>query len=349
MRFTAIAVIDVVSMLIGILMACALALGGFTYWSLVGMQLGAAAAGLALTWWASGWRPALPRRNSGVASMVTFGAHLTASDLIGRAANASDSILIGRFFGAEPLGLYLRANALLARPLEQLRSPLASVLLPVLSRLQSDPERYRRTFIRAYDLLALFTFPLTALLLVISRPLVLFLLGPSWEGAVPFFRGFSLIALSLSMHVPATWLFLSQGRGRDLLQNNLILSFFTVVMFVAGLPWGPVGVVTALAIGSALVRLPILYYLVGRCGPVDAATLWKSFCAYLPCWAGVCITTSAAYVLVIESRPIVQLLVCASVGLVAAAGVVFSVERPRQSALYALTSLRGSLARQCGA
>jgi O-antigen/teichoic acid export membrane protein len=346
MRFTAIAIIDVASMLAGIVVGCCLALFGFTYWSLVGMQLCMPAAGLVLTWWTSGWRPALPRRHSGVAPLVRFGVHLTVSDLIGRAASNSDSILIGRFFGAEALGLYSRASVLLARPLEQLRAPVGSVLLPVLSLLQSDPERYRRVFIRAYDMLALITFPLTALLLVLSKPLVLFLLGPGWEGAVPLFAGFTLVALSLPMHFPASWLFMSQGRGRDLFQNNVVLSVLTVVFFFAGLPWGPLGVVMALAIGSLLVRLPILYHLAGRCGPVSAAHLWRSFLAYLPCWGGVYITTSLAYSMVEEATPLVQLLVCGPVGLLSAAAVVFALERPRQSALYAFRWVRTSLATQ---
>jgi len=346
MRFRAIAIIEVASMGAGIVTGCSLALFGLAYWSLVGQQLCVAATGLALTWWTSGWRPTKPKRHSGVAPLLSFGAQLTVSDLVGRLATASDSILIGRFFGAGPLGLYSRAGVLLARPLEQLLTPLGAVLIPVLSRLQSDPERYRRTFIRAYDTLALITFPFTALCLVLAEPLVLLVLGPKWKGVVPLFAGFTLVALSLPLLIAASWLFISQGRGRDLLQTYLVLSFVTVSAFIVGLKWGPLGVVLALAAASLMIRQPILYHLAGRRGPVRTADLWKGFLSHLPCWVAVYATTTLALSMVGHAAPLVQLLVCGPVGLAAAAGVVFALKRPRESALYTWNTIRSSLARQ---
>lgn len=346
MRFKAIAIIEVTSMLAGIITGCCMALWGFRYWSLVGMQMSMAGTGLALTWWASGWRPTLPKRHSGVASLLRFGANLTVSDMIARLAVISDSILIGRFFGAEPLGLYSRASVLLARPLEQLLAPISTVLIPVLSRLQSDPERYRRTFLRAYDILALVTFPFTALCLALSEPLVLLVLGPAWKSAVPLFAAFTLVALSLPVLIGAGWLFISQGRGRDLLHAYSILSIVTVAAYIAGLPWGPLGVVLGLSVASLLIRLPIFYHLAGRRGPVRTTDLWKSFLHHLPCWGAVYAATTLARSMLGEATPAVQLLVCGPLGLAVGAGVVFALERPRESALYAWKTVRTSLARQ---
>lgn len=346
MRFRAIAIIEISSMLAGIAIGCCMALFGYGYWSLVGMQVCVAASTLVLTWWTSGWRPTLPKRRSGVAPLLKFGAHLTLSDLVGRLAARTDGILIGRFFGAESLGLYTRANILLARPLEQLLSPISSVVIPVLSRLQSDPERYRATFLRAYDTVALVIFPLTALFLVLSEPLVILLLGPEWKDAVPLFAGFTLVAVSLPLSVIASWLFMSQGRGRDLFQTYSATGAVTVAAFVVGLRWGPLGIVLALAVASLSVRLPILYYRAGRCGPVSTADLWKRFVCHLPCWAVVFVVTSLARATVVEASPIVQLLVCAPVGLAAAAAGILALRLPRAIATYLCRTLRSSVERQ---
>lgn len=348
MRFRALAIIEVASMLAGIGAACCLAAFGFGYWSLVAQQLCAAAAGLALIWWASRWRPTIPDWRNGLAPLLTFGAHLTVSDLVGRLATSSDAILVGRFFGAEPLGLYSRASVLIARPLEQLLTPLSAVLIPVLSRLQSDPDRYRRTFLRAYDTLALITFPFGAVCLALAEPIVLVILGPNWAGVVPLFAGFSLVAMSLPLSIAASWLFTSQGRGRDLLHTYLLLSGVTVGAFLAGLAWGPLGVVLALAVASFVIRLPILYHLAGRRGPVRTVDLWKAFASHLPCWVAVYAATTLVHRSLGPAEPLVQLLVCAPVGLVAAAGLVLVLQRPRESALYTWNTLRGSLARPWG-
>lgn len=345
LRFKAVATIDVVSMLASIVTGCCMALLGFAYWALVGMQLCLAGTTLVLTWWVSGWHPTMPKRRSGVLPLLTFGAHLTASDLVALLAVNSDSILIGRFFGAVPLGLYSRANVLLARPLDQLLAPLNAVLTPVLSRLQSDPERYRRTFLRAYETLALVTFPFAALCLVLAEPVVLLLLGPQWKGAVPLFAGFALVAVSLPLSTAPIWLFTSQGRGRDMLQNHTVLGAVTVGAYFVGLSWGPLGVVLALAVASLAIRLPILYHLAGRRGPVRSADLWKGFLCHLPCWGAVYAAASLAHTVLAQAAPLLQLVVCVPVGLAAGAGTTFALKRPRENALYAWHAVMSLLAR----
>ena len=346
MRFGAIAVIEVASILAGILTACCLAMFGFAYWSLVGQQLCAALTGLVLTWWTSGWRPTMPQRHGGVAPLLRFGAHLTLSDLVGRVAAASDSILIGRVFGAEPLGLYSRAAVLLARPLEQVVTPINAVLMPVLSRLQSDPARYRRTFIRAHDALALITLPFAALCLVLAEPIVLLLLGPQWKEAVPLFAAFTLVAVSLPLSLTPSWLFTSQGRGRDLLNAYVVAGAVTVGAYVIGLYWGPRGVILSLAVVSLAVRMPILYHLAGRRGPVCSGDLWKGFLSHLPCWGAAYLAGTLVHDAITPAAPFVQLLVCFPFGMAAGVGTALALKRPRESALYAWGLITGLLAKQ---
>jgi PST family polysaccharide transporter len=346
MRFKAVAIIEVGSALAGLAAACVLALAGFGYWSLVGMQLGIAAAGLVLTWWASKWRPALPSRGSGVSSLLRFGAHLTGAGLISRFAWGCDTLLIGRFFGATAVGLYSRAQVLLVRPLDQVLLPTDSVIIPVLSRLQSDHARYRRTFLRVYNVLAIVTFGLAALLLALSRPIVLTLLGPAWEVAVVLFAGFTLAALYMPLSYAATWLVTSQGRGRDWLQINIVLSAVTLLSYVVGLPYGPFGVVMSYAASGLFLRLPILYYLAGRIGPVRQSDLWRGFLGNVPCWAGVYCATSLAQVLIGPVAPWMELLICAPAGLAGGGLAIFLLEGPRETALYAVKTFRDWFSRR---
>ncbi len=343
MRFKAIGAIETAALLISLATGISLAWFGFGYWSLVGLQLSSTASALVLTWSVSGWRPNRPTRHSDVASLVTFGMHLSAADLIGRLSTRTDSILIGRFFGAEDLGLYSRANVLLARPLAQLFWPVSSVLTPVLARLQSDPARYRETFTRAYDALALLTFPFTALCLALAEPLVLVLLGPEWKGAIPLFAGFALTALALPLTLTASWLLTSQGRGRDLLHTYVVTSVATLVAYAVGLRWGPLGVILAFGAAQFLFILPILSYVAGRLGPVRTSDLWRGFFAHLPCWGAVFASASFARTVVGDEQPLVQLLMCTPVGLLAGAGMVLALERPRQSAFHGWKMLRCTL------
>ena len=343
MRFRALAIIDVTAVLVGITTACSLAWFGFGYWALVAQQLVNSTTRLVLAWCTSGWRPSMPKRKSGVRPMVSFGAHLTIADFVGRFSVNSDNILIGRFFGAGPLGLYTRANVLLARPLDQVLTPIASVLVPVLSRLQSDSERYRRTFMRAYDTLALIVLPFSAMCFALARPLVLLILGPKWTDTIPLFSAFALVAVSSPLSSVGSWMFESQGRGRDQLHNHTLAGAVTVGAFLVGLHWGPLGMVLSLAFTSLAIRMPIVYYLAGRRGPVTTGDLWIGFLSHLPCWGAVYLATNLAHTTVELAAPIVQLLVCVPIGLAAGVASIFMFRRPRQSATYAWNTVKSSL------
>ncbi|HVZ82749.1 MAG TPA: lipopolysaccharide biosynthesis protein [Terracidiphilus sp.] len=334
MRFSALALIDVASAAIGFAVACWLAWRGFSYWALVIQQLVTAAFNLIFTWFASGWRPGMPTRDSSVLPMIRFGAHLSLADFLGQFSANCDNIVIGRFYGAAPLGLYTRANILLMRPLQQVLMPMSSVLNPVLSRLQDDPKRYRHSFLRAYDTLAVIVFSFSAMCFVLARPLVLVILGSKWDAVVPLFAAASLVALSVPFTFLGPWAYESQGRGQDQLRNHTITGAIAIAGYFAGLPWGPLGVIVATAIIGVAIRLPIIYYIAGRQGPVSTGDLWAGYWAHLPCWGAVFVGTFFLYRGVGHLRPILQLLVCMPLGVGIGVALMLLLPRPRASVFY---------------
>ena len=50
----------------------------------------------------------------------------------------ADKILLGRFWGAEALGIYSRAYQLINLPVDGLNSAISQVALPALARVQDD-------------------------------------------------------------------------------------------------------------------------------------------------------------------------------------------------------------------
>jgi O-antigen/teichoic acid export membrane protein len=340
MRFKALALIEISSMAVGIVVGIGLALLRYRYWSLVGSALSMEATGLLLTWSVSQWRPGLPSRRSGVRPLLGFGAHMTLGSLIVYLARGMDNLLIGRFFGPASLGLYSRASALLMRPIEQFLGPVNAVFVPALSRLQSQPERYRSTFLRLYESIALTGFLFTGLFLALSRPLTLVLLGHKWENAAAIFGGFTIAALSVPLAGASTWLFTSQGRGRDMLTAGSINAFVTVLSFVVGLPFGPVGVAVAFSVSGPLIRLPILYFVVGRRGPVRTADLWRIFFRHLPVWIVVFCATWLMLIAVMKLVPVAQLFICGPVGLLAAVAYISLFRPQRQVASHLFQTIR---------
>ncbi len=339
MRFAAIAMIYIVSALAGYLVGAGMALLGYGYWSLVGAAVTQSAARLLLAWVISGWRPQRPSRYTQTRHMLTFGANITAGSLLYSLARGADNLLVGRFFGAAAVGLYSRASILLIRPLEQFTIPINAVLVPALSRIQAQPERYRRTFLRVYEALALISFLFAGLMLPLARPITLVVLGPKWEQAAPIFAGFSIAALCIPLAGASTWLFQTQGRGKDWLINSLLGSFITVASFVAGLPFGPAGVAIAYSLAGLFIGVPVLFYFAGRQGPVTTGDLWRRVICYLPLWLVVFGATWMTRLVATTLSPLMQLALCVPVGVVAGAILIWVIPSMRRIALSLVETL----------
>ncbi|PYJ68102.1 MAG: lipopolysaccharide biosynthesis protein [Verrucomicrobia bacterium] len=333
MRFGVIAMLDVVSVLGSYLTGVGMALSGYGYWALVGANVIQVVVRLVLAWLISRWQPRLPSRNAQTRHLLSFGANITIGNLINTLARGLDNVLIGRFFGPVAVGLYSRASILLMRPLEQFTIPINAVLVPALSRVQTEPERYRRTFLRVYEAMALVSFLSTGFLLALARPLTLVVLGAKFEQAVPIFAGFTIAALWVPLAGASTWLFQTQGRGKDWLFASLLCSCITIASFIAGLPFGPVGLAIAYSTAGLLFGMPVVYYFAGRHGPVTTADLWFAIFRYLPLWIVVCSVTWLVRLLLVNSPPLVQLVVCAPVGLFAGTILICIVAPMRRVAL----------------
>ena len=330
MRFSAIAMIDIASMLTGYLTGIGIALLGYGYWALVAANVVQVTIKLVLIWLVSGWRPRLPSRNAQTRHLVTFGANLTAGTLMYSLARGADNLLIGRFFGAAAVGLYSRASILLVRPLQQFMAPIIAVVVPALSRVQGQPDRYRRTFLQVFEAVALMSFLLTGLLLPLAHPLTLVVLGPKWEAAAVIFAALTFAAMTYPLTSASTWLFASQGRGKDWVLASSIVSSVTLCSFLVGLPFGPVGVAISYSASRILTEVPFVYYMAGRRGPVSGKDLWLASLRHLPVWGVVCGTTWSARTLVLNANSWIQLLVCAPVALLAAAAYI-GISRPSRS------------------
>jgi len=143
MKFAVLSAIDLTSLAVGIFVAALLAQRGAGYWARVAMQLTVAITQSTALWVASSWRPGFMSWNSDVRAMLAFGGHLSGFNALNYIVRNFDNVLIGKFLGAVQLGIYSRAYQLLLLPLSQINGPISNVAVPVLSRLQNYPDRYR--------------------------------------------------------------------------------------------------------------------------------------------------------------------------------------------------------------
>ncbi|HVG28911.1 MAG TPA: lipopolysaccharide biosynthesis protein [Pyrinomonadaceae bacterium] len=260
LSMTLLSAVDLASFFLGVVVAICSALLGARYWSLVLMQLAAEAGGAAGLWAVCRWRPGRPSRRAGVRPMLVFGGHLTGFEVISYLTRKCDDLIVGWYCGVEQLGFYDKAYQLLLLPARQFAYPLSGVTIPVLSRLQNDPRRYREYFEKCILFVVAPGMPLVAFLFVVAGKAIPFILGDQWAGSVALFRALAPAAFLGTLNSGVGWIFVSLGRTRRQFKWSLAVSVLTLVSFFVGVRWGAVGVAVAYTAGRVLVQLPTLIY-----------------------------------------------------------------------------------------
>ncbi|WP_347271036.1 lipopolysaccharide biosynthesis protein [Rhizorhabdus histidinilytica] len=268
LRFGTIAIIDIASTLLGFAAAVGIAWFAPSIWALVASVLVGMAVGLVGAWATARWLPGRPARFAEVRELLRLGAGLSTFTLSNFFARNLDNVMIGRWAGAVQLGFYDRAYKLLLFPLQQINNPIGRVMVPVLSRLADEPHRYRHAYRRTIRLMLMVTLPGVAFMLVFAAPLIDTLMGPRWRPAAAIFTWLAVAALHQPMSATFGWLFISQRRGGEFGRWGLFNMVTSVLAFAIGLPWGAIGVAAAYALSDVLIRMPVLWWWVGRSGPV---------------------------------------------------------------------------------
>jgi PST family polysaccharide transporter len=276
MRFTAIAVIEVFAMVGGFGSAIVAAWHGAGYWSLVLNQLVMTVVIVVGVWIVCRWRPGLPARGAGVRSMLSYGGNLAGFHFMTYFSRNLDNALIGKFWGPYQLGMYSRAYQMLLMPMQQINAPLAAVAVPALSRLADSPERYRTAYLKILEKIAMITMPGVVFMIATSDWLILFVLGPQWREAGRIFMLLGVAAIIQPVTRTVLWLFTTQGRSREIFKWGVMSAAIAVVSIAAGLPWGATGVAASYAVTDLCVVTPLLFWYVGRKGPVRAADFYRT-------------------------------------------------------------------------
>jgi PST family polysaccharide transporter len=262
MQFRTIALIDVIALGVSTTLGIAMALNGFGYWSLVAMAIGVPLISTVCYWKSIGWVPGRPHRRVGSRSMAQFGGTTTLNGIVMYFGYNLDKILLGRFWGAEAIGIYGRAYQLVNIPVEGLNYAVGGVVFPALSRLQDDPDLLKNYFLKGYSLVLSMTIPISIALGLFSGEIVLVALGEKWSDTGPVLRALSPTVLSFALINPFGWLLFSLGLVGRSLRIALVLAPLAIAGYLIGLPHGPVGVAVGFSTAMLLWVVPHIVWCV---------------------------------------------------------------------------------------
>jgi O-antigen/teichoic acid export membrane protein len=197
-----------------------------------------------------------------------------------------DKFGVGGFAGAATMGRYEVATDLAASPTLEINAPMMNVLVPVMAKVQSDPERRRDLYLRVLYWSALICTSTAVGVALVTSDLVDLVLGPKWGDVKPLMPWLAFAFGTQAATANVYYVFDTVGRPKvsARLQWLRFLTLVAVVVPTAFLMRSAV----AVAMGRFAVTLAITPFLFATIAPVldvkvsdFVRTFWRPLAASL--------------------------------------------------------------------
>lgn len=212
MKFSKRSLPELSKMVVRGVISISLALTGFGVWSLVWGQLVGRLVATFLYGRAAGWS-IRPRFDWPMfRSLVGYGAHLVALEILSTLDKDIDYVFVGQRLFSEQLGYYTMAYRIPDLVILGFCYILSSVLFPAFTRLQNDPEGLRRGFLMVERYVALATVPVGVGLALVSADFVNVFYTAKWAPAIPVMQLLALYAVTYSLSFNVGDVYKATGR-----------------------------------------------------------------------------------------------------------------------------------------
>jgi PST family polysaccharide transporter len=192
--------------------------------------------------------------------MLTYGRGLSGFRVVAWLGAQLDRVLVGLLGGAPVLGLYDSARRWAWLPYLELHQSLSDVAVASFSRVQREPEEYRRIVRGGLASILALTMPATAFMFVGAREVVLVLFGDQWLDAVPYVRLMAVAAFAGGLNRLNQWVYNSLGETGRQFRWSVFQTLATVAALLVGALWGPMGVAVGFTVAVVALTYPSVVY-----------------------------------------------------------------------------------------
>ncbi|MGL5317888.1 MAG: lipopolysaccharide biosynthesis protein [Bacteroidales bacterium] len=240
-----------------------LAYKGYGVWALVYQTLSISIIKTAFLWISSSWRPRLVFSLNSIRSMFSYSTNLLGSQFINTIFLNIYSLIIGRFFSVQELGYYAQAQKMNDMAVSVLNNPVQTATFPIFSMIQDDQARLVNAFRKTMRFAMFLCFWFLPMLVLMSRPLLLFLIGEKWANSVPFLQllavggVFTILAALVNNFVRVC------GRTDLLFRLEIAKLILAISILVCTIPYGAIVVVIGQAVAKILIAVMNMYF-IGR-------------------------------------------------------------------------------------
>ncbi len=237
------------------IIAIIMAYNSFGVWSLVMQRLIKEAFNSVLLWLWNRWKPMLVFSNQSFNELFGFGSKLLLVGLIDTLYRNIYFIVIGKYFSAQELGFYTRADQFKSLPSKNLNNIIGRVSYPVLSTMQDDIPRLKSNYVKLIRSTMFITFILMLGMAAVAEPMVIVLIGEKWRPSIIYLQMLCFVGMMYPLHALNLNMLQVQGRSDLTLKLEIIKKILAVPIIIIGIIWG-----IKIMIAGMMVNTLIAYY-----------------------------------------------------------------------------------------
>lgn len=229
---------------------------GLGVWALVAQRIVKQGLNSLFLWLWNRWKPLLVFSKKSFTELFGFGSKLLISGLIDTLYRNVYYIIIGKFFSAQELGFYTKANEFKNLPSQNLNAIIGKVTYPVLSTLQDDIPRLKNNYQKLIRSVMFITFILMLGMAAVAEPMIHTLIGAKWEPAIIYLQMLCFVGMMYPLHALNLNMLQVQGRSDLFLKLEVIKKIIAIPTIVIGVFFG-----IKIMIVGMMVNTLIAYYL----------------------------------------------------------------------------------------
>ncbi len=233
-KFKKISIVTLCSSVVSISTTIVMAYNGCGVWSLVVQNLLMSAIPTLIYWLTNNWKPMFVFSTSSFKELFKFGFFMFLTSLISTFVTNIQGLLIGRFYNASTMGFYSKAHNTERLASTSISQVISQVSYPLYAELQDNKNDLIKTIRKLTLSVSYVTFPLMFLLILLGKPLFIFLYTEKWLEAVPFFQILCFAGLAICLLAINSQSIAAIGKSKEMFIWSLIKHSVGVLFIIAG-------------------------------------------------------------------------------------------------------------------
>src|SRR5258708_4650854 len=278
LHFNKMAMGDILSKMVSLLVAVVLAINGSGVFALVYSTL----AGLAVSsvlfffWGRKQMLVGFQFKRRAVGDYLHFGFYQIGNDILTYFNFQIDTILLGKLLGINAAGYYSFAKNLAMKPAQLVNPVINQVAFPLLAKMNNDNASVKNFYLKLIGYLSTLNFFIYPFVAALSVTIIVFCFTANCLPPPPLFHVFPFYGMIRSVFTPIGALLSSKGMVKKLFYWNMALICIIPVLVYFSSPAGVTWVAVALSALLVVIFIPMWKYLIFPACGAGLGEVWQA-------------------------------------------------------------------------